>query len=137
MGASHPVGVAAEWLVTNWGQNSAIYDTAPAAAAPEIRVFVGEEAHATIFSGLRYMGFGENNLVRIAADSQGRDRAGSRLTEAVIQALARENTSFVEGAQWQGQKILRVSIISQCMDIADIERLGASIVRAWHRVKNT
>lgn len=35
MGASDPVGVAADWLVSVWGQNSAIYQTAPAAAIAE------------------------------------------------------------------------------------------------------
>ena len=35
MGSSHPVGVAAEWLVTSWGQNAGTYDTAPAAATAE------------------------------------------------------------------------------------------------------
>jgi glutamate/tyrosine decarboxylase-like PLP-dependent enzyme len=40
--------------------------------APNIQVFLGEEAHATIFSDLRYLGFGHNNLTFIAADDQGR-----------------------------------------------------------------
>jgi glutamate/tyrosine decarboxylase-like PLP-dependent enzyme len=133
MGASHPVGVAADWLTAAWGQNAAIYATAPAAAiaeevvslwlvdllrlppesavgfatgatmasftclaaarsevfrrvgydleadglvgAPPITVFVGEEAHATIFSGLRYLGFGRKNCVEIASDAAGRMRA--------------------------------------------------------------
>jgi len=133
MGASHPVGVAADWLTSAWGQNAAIYATAPAAAiaeeavaqwlldllrlppsssvgfasgatmasficlaaarsavlrkagydletdgligAPPIAVFVGEEAHTTIFSGLRYLGFGRKNIVEIATDDAGRMRA--------------------------------------------------------------
>ncbi len=133
MGASHPVGVAADWLTSTWGQNAAIYATSPAAAiaeeavakwlvdllrlpeessvgfvtgatmasftclaaargevlrrhghdfdseglagAPPITVFVGEEAHATIRSGLRYLGFGRKNLVEIASDAVGRMRA--------------------------------------------------------------
>jgi len=134
MGASHPVGVAADWLATAWGQNAAIYATSPAAAiaeevvaqwlvdllrlppessvgfatgatmasftclaaarsevlrkvgydletdgltgAPPISVFVGEEAHTTIFSGLRYLGFGRKNLVEITTDTAGRMRPG-------------------------------------------------------------
>lgn len=133
IGASHPVGVAADWLTSAWGQNSAIYATSPAAAiaeevvgrwliellrlpsasavgfatgatmasftclaaarsealrrvgydldsdgligAPPISVFVGEEAHTTIISGLRYLGFGRKNLVKIASDDAGRMRA--------------------------------------------------------------
>lgn len=35
MGASHPAGVAADWLVSAWGQNAGYQSTAPAAAALE------------------------------------------------------------------------------------------------------
>ena len=35
MGGSHPAGVAADWLTSAWGQNSAIYQTSPAAAIVE------------------------------------------------------------------------------------------------------
>jgi glutamate/tyrosine decarboxylase-like PLP-dependent enzyme len=35
MGASHPAGVAADWLVSAWGQNAGYQSTAPAAAAVE------------------------------------------------------------------------------------------------------
>jgi glutamate/tyrosine decarboxylase-like PLP-dependent enzyme len=35
MGGSHLAGVAADWLTSAWGQNAAIYQTAPAAAIAE------------------------------------------------------------------------------------------------------
>lgn len=35
MGGSSPVGVAADWLTSVWGQNAAIYQTAPSAAIAE------------------------------------------------------------------------------------------------------
>ncbi|MEO1679757.1 MAG: aminotransferase class V-fold PLP-dependent enzyme [Pseudomonadota bacterium] len=35
MGGSDPVGVAADWLASVWGQNAAIYQTSPAAAIAE------------------------------------------------------------------------------------------------------
>ena len=35
MGSSDPVGVAADWLTSIWGQNAAIYQTAPSAAIAE------------------------------------------------------------------------------------------------------
>ncbi len=35
MGGSHPAGVAADWLVSAWGQNAGYQSTAPAAAALE------------------------------------------------------------------------------------------------------
>ncbi|MGI9395558.1 MAG: pyridoxal-dependent decarboxylase, partial [Boseongicola sp.] len=35
MGSSDPVGVAADWLTSIWGQNAAIFQTSPAAAIAE------------------------------------------------------------------------------------------------------
>ena len=130
MGGSHPVGVAADWLTSAWGQNAGIYQTAPAAAiaeeiagkwlidllqlptessigfttgatmasficlatarqdvltrhgwdldadgmfgAPEVSVYLGEEAHSSIFASLRFLGFGQRRLKQIKADSDGR-----------------------------------------------------------------
>lgn len=129
-GGSHPVGVAADYLTSAWGQNAGIYQTAPAAAiaeevtakwlldllrlpatssvafatgatmasficlsaarsevlmragydleeegligAPQIHVFLGEEAHATILADLRYLGFGRKHLISIRSDEEGR-----------------------------------------------------------------
>lgn len=129
-GSSHPVGVAADYLTSAWGQNAGIYQTAPAAAvaeevaakwlldllqlpatssvafatgatmasficlsaarsevlkrahydleeegligAPQIHVFLGEEAHATIHADLRYLGFGRKHLISIRSDHEGR-----------------------------------------------------------------
>ncbi|MFT0171674.1 pyridoxal phosphate-dependent decarboxylase family protein [Paraburkholderia mimosarum] len=140
-GGSHPVGVAADWLTSVWGQNAACYEGAPAAAvaeqvaaqwlvdvlrlpggcsvgittgatmsnfvclaaarsallqrvgwdveaegmsgAPPITVFAGEEAHASVFAALRYLGFGERKVVRIPCDCAGRMRV-----EALRAALA-------------------------------------------------
>jgi hypothetical protein len=42
------------------------------AGAPEVRAFIGAEAHSSVLSVLRQLGFGERRLVRIAADTQGR-----------------------------------------------------------------
>ena len=130
IGASHPVGVAADWLTSAWGQNAAFATAAPAAAmaekiagdwivdlldlpressvgfvtgatmanftclaaarhaqyakvgwdveangligAPELHVFAGEEAHATVFVALRYLGFGSARVKRVGCDKQGR-----------------------------------------------------------------
>ena len=41
------------------------------AGAPRVRVFLGDDAHATIVSALRYLGFG-SQAVRIPTDAQGR-----------------------------------------------------------------
>src|SRR4051812_17279608 len=39
---------------------------------PEVRVFVGEHAHATIFVALRLLGLGSEKAVRVRADDAGR-----------------------------------------------------------------
>lgn len=52
--------------------------------APEITVLIGADAHATVFSGLRYLGLGANRVVTIETDDLGRMRA-----DALEAALAR------------------------------------------------
>jgi glutamate/tyrosine decarboxylase-like PLP-dependent enzyme len=51
--------------------------------APEIAVLVSEEAHASNFAALRYLGFGERNVRRLTTDNQ-----GAIGTQALGQALA-------------------------------------------------
>ncbi|MEQ9814182.1 MAG: aminotransferase class V-fold PLP-dependent enzyme [Azospirillaceae bacterium] len=130
LGASHPVGVAADWLASAWGQNSAYHTPTPGTAAieevaeawlldlldlpressigfctgatvssfvclaaargqqlrahgwdpdadglfgaPPVHVFIGAEAHQTVFAGLQYLGFGHRRVVTVPADTQGR-----------------------------------------------------------------
>lgn len=130
MGASHPVGVAADWLTSAWGQNCGGHTVTPAAAAceeavadwllelldlprdasvgfvtgatvanftclaaargellrrvgwdveanglfgaPPLRVIIGEEAHASVFSALQFLGLGHERVVRIPTDAMGR-----------------------------------------------------------------
>jgi glutamate/tyrosine decarboxylase-like PLP-dependent enzyme len=45
--------------------------------APPIAVVVGEEAHVTIFASLQMLGLGRTRVHRVAADEQGRMRAGA------------------------------------------------------------
>lgn len=129
IGASHPVGVAADWLTSAWGQNAGNHQAAPAAAAaetvaatwildildlpressvgfvtgatianfvclasargevlrkagwdveanglfgaPPISVIIGDDAHATVFSALKFLGLGHDRVDRIATDTQG------------------------------------------------------------------
>lgn len=52
--------------------------------APLLRVVVGEQAHASIDTAARLLGFGTSNLVRVAADPQGR-----MIPEALVAALSR------------------------------------------------
>jgi glutamate/tyrosine decarboxylase-like PLP-dependent enzyme len=129
-GASHPAGVAADWLTSAWGQNTGNHVAAPAASAaeaiaarwlldllhlprqasigfvtgatvanfvclavargevlrrvgwdveakglfgaPPIHVVIGEDAHATVFSALQFLGLGYERVVRVKTDEAGR-----------------------------------------------------------------
>jgi glutamate/tyrosine decarboxylase-like PLP-dependent enzyme len=133
IGSSHPLGVAADWLTSAWGQNAANIHAAPAASAaeavaagwlldlldlpreasvgfvtgatvanfvclaaarsavlarvgwdveadglfgaPPITVLIGEEAHVTVYSALKYLGLGAARVKIVPCDDQGRMRA--------------------------------------------------------------
>src|SRR5438105_9332836 len=53
--------------------------------APKLRVIVGDEVHVSVVGALRLLGIGSRELVRVAADDQGRMRA-----DALANALARD-----------------------------------------------
>jgi glutamate/tyrosine decarboxylase-like PLP-dependent enzyme len=130
IGGSHPLGVAADWLTSAWGQNGSAVSPAAAACeetaarwlldllklpseasigfvtgatmanftclaaargevlrrvgwdveaeglfgAPPIRVVIGDEAHASVFSALQYLGLGQDRVVRVSSDVMGRMR---------------------------------------------------------------
>jgi len=135
IGASHPVGVAADWLTGAWGQNTGSHLATPAAAAveetaarwlldlfdlpressvgfvtgasiasfvclaaarhdvlnrlgwdvegqglfgaPPIHVLIGDDAHTSIFSALKFLGLGFERVHRVATDDAGRMRPGA------------------------------------------------------------
>lgn len=143
IGASHPAGVAADWLVSAWGQNSAYHTPTPATAAmeeiaerwlveilglpmgssvgfttgatvanaiglaaartgvllkagwdpdadglfgaPPVTVFIGADAHSSLFSSLQLIGFGYRRVTKVASDDQGRMRA-DELERAMAEA---------------------------------------------------
>ncbi|GLK72284.1 aspartate aminotransferase family protein [Ancylobacter dichloromethanicus] len=39
--------------------------------APPVRVLIGDEAHASVYSALHYLGFGKASLLRVASNAQG------------------------------------------------------------------
>ncbi|NMG29202.1 pyridoxal phosphate-dependent decarboxylase family protein [Aromatoleum evansii] len=152
IGASHPAGVAADWLTSIWGQNGGSFYAAPANAvaeqvaarwlldllglppessvgfttgatmanfvclaaarnkllreagwdveadglhgAPPLRVCIGDDAHATVFSALRYLGLGYRRVTRVATDAAGRMDAS-----ALSDALSGERGPLVVIAQ--------------------------------------
>ena len=46
-------------------------DTDGMAGCPPITIVLGEEAHSTIYAGLKYLGFGERNFVKVAVNREG------------------------------------------------------------------
>ena len=140
MGASHPAGVAADWMVSAWGQNAGYHTPTPAASAieevaeqwlldildlplqcsigfvtgatvanavclaaartrvlldvgwdpdaeglfgaPPVEVFIGADAHSSLFSSLQIIGFGYSRVTKIGTDHQGRMRT-DELDEAI------------------------------------------------------
>jgi glutamate/tyrosine decarboxylase-like PLP-dependent enzyme len=65
--ARHAVLRRAGWNVEEGG----LYD------APRVNLVVSDEAHVTIHTAMRYLGFGMRNLREVPADEQGRMRAGA------------------------------------------------------------
>jgi glutamate/tyrosine decarboxylase-like PLP-dependent enzyme len=51
--------------------------------APIVNLLIGEEAHATVFSALQFLGFGHDRPVKVAVDAQ-----GAMVPAALEQALA-------------------------------------------------
>ncbi len=152
IGGSNPVGVAADWLTSIWGQNTANHLASPSASAaeeacrqalldlfdlpressigfstgatmasftclaaargevlrragwdieaegvfgaPPVMIVLGEEAHSTIFAGLKYLGFGERNIVRVAVD-----RNGAMVAGAFAEAMERVSGPVIAIAQ--------------------------------------
>lgn len=152
IGGSNPVGVAADWLTSAWGQNAGNYLATPSAAAaeeaaadallelfdlpressvgfvtgatmanftclaaarsevlrragwdaeadglfgaPPVTVILGEEAHSTVFSALKYLGLGDKRVVRVAVD-----REGAILPDAFRAAIARADGPIIAIAQ--------------------------------------
>jgi glutamate/tyrosine decarboxylase-like PLP-dependent enzyme len=45
--------------------------------APPIHVVLGDEAHSTVFSALKYLGLGSERVIRVPIDSQGRMKASA------------------------------------------------------------
>ena len=56
--------------------------------APPLRVIVGEEVHVSVIGALRLLGIGSRQIVRVAADDQGRMRP-----EALAAVLAGSSTT--------------------------------------------
>lgn len=90
--------------------------------APEIKVFLGEEAHATVHSALRYLGFGSRRAVKVAVDGEGRMSA-----QALAAALAAHDGPKIVVAQ-AGQ--INSGAIDPMVEIAAVAKAAG----AWLHV---
>lgn len=155
IGASHPVGVAADWLTSAWGQNCGNHHGMPAASAaeavaagwlldlldlprdcsvgfvtgatmanmvgiaaarsevlarqgwdveadglfgaPPIHIVIGDDAHTSVFFGLRALGLGYKRVTRIATDAQG--RMSPAALEAALKSLAGPTIVIAQAGQ--------------------------------------
>ena len=52
-------------------------------------------------------------------------------TQTVIKKIQERNTVFVEGGQWRGEKVMRISIISGETKDDDVELLINEIKDCW------
>ncbi len=64
------------------------------AGCPPITVVLGEEAHSTIFAGLKYLGFGERNLMKVVVN-----REGAMEPRALAEAMDATNGPVIVIAQ--------------------------------------
>jgi glutamate/tyrosine decarboxylase-like PLP-dependent enzyme len=62
--------------------------------APPVTVILGEEAHSTVFSALRYLGLGDKRVVRVAVD-----REGAIMPDAFRAAVATADGPIIAIAQ--------------------------------------
>lgn len=177
LGASHPVGVAADWLASAWGQNTGYHTPTPTTAAvegvaanwllevldlpretsvgfvtgatvgnfvalaaargktlrahdwdpdsqglfgaPEIHVFIGDDAHTSVFSALQYLGLGHDRVIRIDADSEGRMKS----THLTREVASRSGPKIIIGQAGQ----INTGAFDPFSDLVEISR-GAN---AW------
>lgn len=172
LGGSSPVGVAADWLTSAWGQNAAFHTSSPTAAAveeiasgwlldvlhlpdeaavgfvtgatvgnftalaaargavlrragwdadndglfgaPPITVYVGDDAHTSVFSALGYLGLGRNRVTRVRSDDQGRMIA----TDLAMQMADRDGPAIVIAQAGQ----INTGAFDPFADILDLAR---------------
>jgi glutamate/tyrosine decarboxylase-like PLP-dependent enzyme len=58
------------------------------------------------------------------------------MTEAVIARVQHEGACFAGGAQWRGDWIMRLSVISGPTTEADVDMSADAIIRAWRAVQS-
>ena len=57
-------------------------------------------------------------------------------TRATVARLQEDNICLAGSADWHGQTVLRISVISAPLTEADVDRLAVAITSAWHHVQS-
>jgi len=65
------------------------------------------------------------------------DEEKDTLTTEVISRVLDEGTCYMNGGQWHGHKVMRVSIISAPTTEDDADASVESVIRAWKAVQNS
>ncbi len=73
-------------------------------------------------------------IVRFGADRA--SEAGDRLTKETIRQIQADGVCFVEGGDWRGHWVMRVSVISSATTEHDAERSVAAMLEAWRTVRD-
>jgi glutamate/tyrosine decarboxylase-like PLP-dependent enzyme len=74
-------------------------------------------------------------IVRFGADQSSEE--GDRLTRETIRQVQKGGVCFVEGANWRGQWVMRVSVISFATTEHDAERSVATILETWRAIRGS
>jgi glutamate/tyrosine decarboxylase-like PLP-dependent enzyme len=72
-------------------------------------------------------------IVRFGTDES--PEIGNDLTRRTIQAIQADGTCFMGGAQWQGQWVMRISVISAPTTEEDADQAIEAVRRAWRTVR--
>jgi glutamate/tyrosine decarboxylase-like PLP-dependent enzyme len=73
-------------------------------------------------------------IVRFGADEP--VAVGDDLTRRTIRRIQSDGICFTGGAQWRGEWVMRISVISSATTEADIDQATAAILSAWRAVRN-
>jgi glutamate/tyrosine decarboxylase-like PLP-dependent enzyme len=60
----------------------------------------------------------------------------SVFTRATVTQLQVDNICLAGGAEWHGEYVLRLSLISASLTEPDVDRLAAAVLAAWRRVRD-
>ena len=87
--------------------------------------------------GIEIMNPVELNQFTVRFGSHETNEEKDALTTAVIEHILDEGTCYMNGGQWHGHKVMRVSVISAPTTEDDADASVQSVIRAWDAVRNS